>query len=242
MKFPLKTLAISIAMLTSIPAFAQGASGTRLAFDAQAVAKASAAKEPAGLRNAAAAGLRTLISDISKDIKNGELPEGFPFDVNDISELKSATLGLGFEVYSAHPQTLLAGGRPFDQMLMGTGVWNFVVLVDKNPVALLELEKLNGKWQVNGAGAAKLAQDVHVSTQNHAGKNAFRFIRIYQATADFMEVKDMEGRARFAPLLAARQSLRSIQGVNADTPLAASQDVLPALQDAVRNHLERFSK
>lgn len=242
MKFPLKTLAISIAMLTSIPVLAQGAGNTRVTFDAQAVARASAAKEPAGLRTAATIGLRNLISEISKDLKNGDLPEGFPFEVNDISELKNATLGLGFEIYSAHPQTLLAGGRPFDQMLIGTGVWNFVVLVDKNPVALLELEKVNGKWQVNGAGAAKLAQDVYVSTQNHAGKDAFRFVRIYQATADFMEVKDMEGRARFAPLLAARQSLRNIQSSNTETPLPASQDVLPALQDAVRNHLERFGK
>lgn len=242
MKFPLKSLVVSIAMLTSIPVLAQGAGSARVSFDAQAVAKASAAREPVGLRNAANIGLRNLISEISKDIKNGELPEGFPFDISDISELKNATLGLGFEVYSAHPQTLLAGGRPFDQMLMGTGVWNFVVLVDNNPVALLELEKMNGKWQVNGAGAAKLAQDLHVSTQNFAGKNAFRFIRIYQATADFMEVKDMEGRARFAPLLAARQSLRSTQAVNTETPLAASQDVLPALQNAVRNHLERFGK
>jgi hypothetical protein len=241
MKYPLKTLAVSIAMLTALPALAQNLGANRVAFDAQAVAKASAAKEPAGLRTAALLGLRTLINDLSKDVPAGTLPDGFPFDINDLSELKTAELGLGFEVYSAHPQTMLAGGRPFDQMLMGTGIWNFVVMVDKHPVALLELEKVLGKWQVNGAGGSKLAQDVYASTQNHAGKNAFRFVRIYQATADFLEVKDMEGKPRFAPLLAARQSLRTFN-TGAETQLANPQDLLPSLQQAVRSHLDRFGK
>lgn len=242
MKYPLKTLAVSIAMLTAIPAIAQNLTGGRVQFDANAVTKASAAREPAGLRSAATSGLRAVINDLTKDLQAGSLPHGFPIEVNDISELKNAELGLGFEVYSAHPQTLMAGGRPFDQMLMGTGVWNFVVLVDKQPVALLELEKVNGKWQVNGVGGAKLAQDVHASSQNHAGKNAFRFVRIYQATSDFLEVKDIEGKSRYAPLIAARQTLRMSAAVGADTPLATGSDVLPALQEAVRGHLDRFGK
>jgi hypothetical protein len=232
-------LAITAAYATTDSASAQ--STLRPTYDAKAVAQASAAKEPAGLRAAAEAGLRSLINDLSKDIKSDSLPDAFPFDVNDLSELKTAKLGLGFEVFSAHPQTLLAGGRPFDQMLLGTGVWNFVVLTDGHPAALLELEKVNGKWQVNGAGAAKLAQDVHATSENHAGKNAFRFVRIYQATADFMEVKDMEGKARYAPLIAARQSLRMSAASAAALP-GASADVLPELQEAVRGHLARFGK
>ncbi|MBR7799532.1 hypothetical protein [Undibacterium fentianense] len=242
MKFPLKTMVLGIAMLSASPIFAQNLTSGRTQFDATAVAKATAAREPSGLRSAAFLGLRTLINDLAKDLKAGSLPSGFPFDVNDLSELKTAELGLGFEVYSAHPQTLLAGGRPFEQMVMGTGVWNFVVLVDKHPVALLEMEKFNGKWQVNGAGASKLAQDVMASTQNHAGRNAFRFIRIYQATADFLEVKDLEGKAKFAPLIAARQSLRMTNAIAADASLAGGQDILPSLQEAVRGHLDRFGK
>lgn len=240
MKYPLKTMAIGIAMLTTIPALAQNLGTNRVAFDAQAVAKASAAKEPAGLRAAAHLGLRTLINDLSKDIAVGTLPDGFPFDVNDLSELKTAELGLGFEVHSAHPQTLLAGGRPFNQMLMGTGLWNFVVMANKQPVALLEMEKVNGKWQVNGAGGSKLAQDIYASTQNHAGKNAFRFVRIYQATADFLEVQDMEGKPNYTPLLAARKSLREFSQLNSEKTLHRAQDVLPSIQEAVRTNLAKF--
>lgn len=232
-------LAITAAYATSNSAAAQNT--LRPSYDAKAVAQASAAKEPTGLRSAAETGLRSLITDLTKDLKANSLPDAFPFDVNDLSELKNAKLGLGFEVFSAHPQTLLAGGRPFEQMLLGTGVWNFVVLSDGHPIALLEMEKVNGKWQVNGAGASKLAQDVHATSVNHAGKNAFRFVRIYQATADFMEVKDMEGRARYAPLLAARQSLR-MSAPSAEVLPGASADVLPELQEAVRSHLARFGK
>lgn len=243
MKHIVNTVLLGLAITTAYSASSTASAQTnmRQAYDAKAVAQASATREPPGLRSAAESGLRTLIHDLTKDLKSDSLPDAFPFDVNDLSELKNAKLGLGFEIFSAHPQTLLAGGRPLDQMLMGTGVWNFVVLADGHPVALLELEKVLGKWQVNGAGAAKLAQDVHAVSEQHAGKNAFRFVRIYQATADFMEVKDMEGRARYAPLIAARKSLR--MGVASPDGLAETgSDVLPSLQNAVRSHLAAFGK
>lgn len=236
----LKTLVAALAILVAVPALAQNTQSR--SFDPITVAKAVAAKEPIGLRSSAESGLRTLINDLSKDIPSGTLPDGFPFDINDISELKNAKLGMGFEVHTAHPQTLLAGGRPFEQMLIGTGIWNFVVLVDGYPTALLEMEKVHGKWQVNGAGGSKLAQDVHLTTQQNAGRNAFRFVRIYQATADFLEVKDIEGKSRFAPLLAARQSLRMPANSALEQAAPTSVDVLPTLQGAVREHLARFKQ
>lgn len=236
----LKTLVTALAIMMAVPALAQN--NQSRSFDALTVAKAVASKEPIGLRTSAESGLRTLINDLSKDIPAGTLPDGFPFDINDISELRNAKLGMGFEVHTAHPQTLLAGGRPFEQMLMGTGIWNFVVLVDGHPAALLEMEKVHGKWQVNGAGGSKLAQDVHQTTQQNAGRNAFRFVRIYQATADFLEVKDIEGKSRFAPLLAARQSLRMPANSALEQAAPVSSDVLPALQGAVREHLAKFKQ
>lgn len=236
----LKTLVAALAITVAVPALAQNTQSR--SFDALTVAKAVAAKEPMSLRTSAESGLRTLINDLSRDIPAGTLPDNFPFDITDISELKNAKLGMGFEVHTAHPQTLLSGGRPFEQMLMGTGIWNFVVLVDGHPAALLEMEKVNGKWQVNGAGGSKLAQDVHLTTQQNAGRSAFRFVRIYQATADFLEVKDMEGKSRFAPLLAARQSLRMPANSALEQAAPVSADVLPALQGAVREHLARFKQ
>lgn len=237
MKHSLKALLVSASLFALLPHLAQ-AQG-RVSFDAKAFAQASSAKEPQGLRSAAEGGLRAMLADIGKDLKAGTLPDGFPFDVNDFSDLKNAKLGFAYEVHSAHPQTIMAGGRPLDQMLMGTGIWNFVVMVDEHPVALIELEKVHGKWSVNGVGGAKLAQDVHVTSQNHTGRNAFRFVRIYQATADFLEVKDIEGKARYAPLLAARQSLR-MMAPSVDTPLATGAGVLPAIQQAVQSHLAQF--
>lgn len=236
MNFRLNTLVAALAMIMAMPAIAQN--NQSKSFDEIKVAKALATKEPTGLRASAEAGLQTLINDLSKDIPTGALPNNFPFDINDISELRNAKLGMGFEVHTAHPQTLLAGGRPFEHMLMGTGIWNFVVLVGDHPVALLEMEKIQGKWQVNGAGGSQLAQDVYLSTQQNAGKNAFRFVRIYQATADFLEVKDFEGKARFAPLKAARQSLR--MSIKNEASSVTDSEILPSLQQAVREHLARF--
>lgn len=244
MKFLLNTMASAITLTLALAASSSvDAKIQPVAVQQEALTQAHAAREPQGLRAAAELGLRNVISDLTRDLKVGSLPADFPFDVNDLSELKNAKLGLSFEVSTIQPQTLLAGGRPMEQMVTGTGIWNFVVSVNNVPVALLELEKSYGKWVVNGVGGAKLAQDVQANAQNHSGKEAFRFVRIYQATADFMEVRDSNSKARYVPLIAARETLKmapapATNAVN----LSDGNDLLPTLQNTVRANIARLPR
>lgn len=240
MKFAMTIMATAIALTASctVDAKIQPISQTNDTLTAVA-----SAREPQGLRIAAEAGLRSVISELTRDLKAGSLPAEFPFDVNDLSELKLAKLGLSFEVNTIQPQTLLAGNRPMEQMVTGTGIWNFVVMVNNAPVALLELEKNYGKWVVNGVGGAKLAQDVQAAAQNHSAKDAFRFVRIYQATADFMEVKDAASKARYVPLIAARETLKMAPApASGAASLSDGSDLIPTLQNAVRANIARIPR
>lgn len=227
-------LLLAAGLLASVPALAQG---IRVDADFAIAAKEQGSREPRGLRAAAELGLKKMVAELGKGIAPGTLPEGFPFDVKDFSELKGATLGTGFEVYSAAPQQLLAANVPLEQMVQGNGVWNFVVMVGQHPVALLEMGKVNNQWEVMGAGGSRLAQDVVAAAQTHGGKKAFRFVRIYQATSDLLEVQDSASRARYVPLIAARESLNMLAPQGKDVALPSGQDVMPALQDAVRKNL-----
>jgi len=69
----------------------------------------------------------------------------------------------------------------------------------------------------------------------------FRFIRIYQATADFIEVKDTQQNSRFVPLIAARQSLHLSSPAAIGAQLSIGTDILPSLQQAVRTHMSNFN-
>lgn len=199
-------------------------------------AKEHGAREPRGLRFAAEAGLKTLLADLGRDIAPGTLPDGFPFDVKDFSELKNATLGLAFEVHTVNPQQFVGNNAALGSQIKGNGIWNYVVLVEGHPVALLEMAQVNGRWEVQGAGGAELAQNVYQAAQNHSGKKAFRFVRIYQATSDLLEVQDATSNSRYVPLIAAQKTLGMAHLAKGATALA-SADVMPALQDAVRKHL-----
>lgn len=242
----LHALLLAAGLAVTLPGMAQSlVSNATNAANAGLVARNQASKEPQGLRQAAEQGLKSMVAELSRDIAPGTLPDGFPFEINDLSELSRATLGMGFEIHSAHPKQILAGGTTLDKMVIGNGIWHFIVLVDANPVALLEMHKVNGKWEAIGAGAAKLAQDVQMAANQHAGGSAFRFVRIYQATADLLEIRDAQATAQYVPLIAARKNLRmaapsatnGLAAAGSNAAVQAGNDVLPALQAAIRQNL-----
>lgn len=234
---PLRLL-LAAGLCAALPAFAQ-AGPLKQGPEAKGPAPAPRPAPNAllSLRSEATQGFQRMLAELGREIRPGTLPSGFPFDVADFSDLERAQLGKGFEVYSVPPQRLLAGRGRLEELAEGTGIWNFPVLVDGRPVALLEVAQVEGRWEVLGAGAAQLAQDLQGLASAYAQGGSFRFIRIYQATADLMEVRDGAGQARFVPLVAARQSLGLARPEGKESALAASEDLLPALQDAVRTHL-----
>ena len=61
--------------------------------------------------------------------QEGTLPAGFPFDVHDVAELRTAQLGYGFEVFDADAASL-ASGESLEQSARPTGTWRFAVVAN----------------------------------------------------------------------------------------------------------------
>ena len=191
------------------------------------------------LRKVAENGLRGMVSSMAQGLPaNGRLPADFPIAVGSYAELRQVTLGIGFEVNTIDPAALLYARRDADlsRVTRGTGVWNFVVLSKGQPVALLEVGQQDGRWQVLGAGATRLARDVHAAAQGHARNGDFRFVRVYQATADLMEVRGADNRSQYVPLA---KTVDTLGLKSSGRALSSSAELLPSLQGAVRANLAK---
>lgn len=239
MKLYFNTAALGLSLLAAQVAYSHNINQSP--FDNEAVNRAVGAKEPAGLRTVADKALQSLVASLSAQYAREAIPANFVFDVSDVKSLKSATLGMAFEVYSAAPQALMNAKTRFDQQLVGTGIWNFMVMVNGRAVGLVGMEKIQGNWEFSSAGAAKLANDVQQSSQRNAGKQGFRFVRIYQATSDFLEVKNDQGELGYAPLIAARATLQlaSPFGTSSGADASSAQDILPKIQAILSKNIAK---
>lgn len=194
------------------------------------------------LRKAAEAGLRQMMTTISRgQAPDAKPPQNFPIAVDRYGDLGRVSLGIGFEVNTIDPAVLTKADRTADlgAMTRSTDIWNFVILSNGQPVGLLEMDKVQGRWQAVGAGSAKLAAEI-VAMAPKTGDGSFRFVRIYQATSDLIEVRGSGKRSQYLPMQSAQRSL-PIAGLSAKTAGATvgSEDLLPALQSAVRSNLQR---
>lgn len=153
----------------------------------QAALFGAGAAHEAELRGLAEADLARRIGVLAREDPTS-LPAGFPFKVQALSELRTATIGYGFQMYT--PAVAAAKTGTFDQALVPTGQWRFLVMVSGRPVGLLTLARLSGRMRVVEVGAAQLAAAVDAMASRHAAKGALRlrFVRIPSAHLDLLEV------------------------------------------------------
>lgn len=210
---------------------------------------AAAAQQRAEQAQALAAAQRDFQAFVrrSLDTHAGTLPEGFPFEVNDLQELLSARLAYGFEVHSVEPQELFDPRAELSRVARPTGTWRFVVQREGRALGLVTVQKQGGRWETIAFGGAGLAQDVDalMTAHGNAERSNLRFIRIFQAQSDFLEVRGArDGRTRFAPLVSARQSLllRPRAQANGAEPagLSEASEFMEPLRAAVRKNLDSF--
>lgn len=166
------------------------------------------------------------------------LPKGFPLAIDGVADLARLRLGRGFAIHTVDPADI-ASGNDLSSFAKPTGQWRFVVRAGSRPVGLVTVEQVGGQWRAVSYGAAALANEVDAAMRQHgnAERSNLRFIRIYQAQSDFLEVvSPADGRARLAPLVSARASLHMPQR----DELIEQADVLPALRAAVAANLAGF--
>ena len=142
------------------------------------------------------------------------LPAGFPFKVQALSDLRTATIGYGFQMYTQNAAAVRT--RSLDQTLVPTGLWRFLVMAGGRPVGLLTLARVSGQWRVVEVGAAKLAEDLDAMASRHAAKGALRlrFVRITSAHLDLLEVSFPGMPIQYERLAEPGELLRGDQAIN----------------------------
>lgn len=191
------------------------------------------------VQSPARAGAEQALREMSArwhDQAAGTLPRAFPFDVADVADMAQAHVGFGFQVYDADPQSLL-GGDSLQHSAHATGTWRFAVMLQQRPIGLLTVAQTEQGWSVVSLGGAGLSKEIDAVVYAHGGKadTQLRYVRVPQATSDFIEVAGGGADARFVPLRAARESLRLATG--SDAALLDERALQPLLRDAVSRGL-----
>lgn len=179
--------------------------------------------------------------------RTGASPAGFPLDVADVHDLEDAKLAYGFPIYTVKPNDILSGSGDLHSMAQPTGEWRFVITVHQTPVGMATLQQVKGNWKITSYGGAVLAKDVDAVSALYANteRSNMRFLRIYQAQSDFLEVaSSQDAHAQYAPLQSARQSLllqqRNEKSGNAlnGNGLLEQSDFIDSLRTSVKSNMK----
>lgn len=161
----------------------------------------------------------------------------FPFPLAGKASPDNAVIGHGFQVYSVPPMTLVNSSalRP---VIAPMGVWRFVMVADGSPVALITVAKVEGNWRAVSMGGAQLAAEVHRVMEQWPPQEGYnhRFVRIFQARADFIEITTNDKLTGFVPLTASRLAF-GLEGAFDAGALLQESEVLTPLQGIIKEKM-----
>lgn len=165
------------------------------------------------------------------------------FGFADTAEVRSATIGEGFEILAAQPKDLKEGQKleSLASITQPAAQWVFVVYASGKPACLITLAQVDGKWAAVSIGGSGLSKELHLLTQSYPKSRgyAYKLVRVYQVRADFVEVyKDSKSQGAVAMI-----SGRIITGNQNDPfdpeklmqPEKIVDTITPIVREALRN-------
>jgi hypothetical protein len=160
------------------------------------------------------------------------------FNFSDRGEVDQAELGEPFMIYTILPERILnyKSGTSVESIISPTGVWLFPVVSNGEVRTLLTVDFVEGEWRavsIGGSGVAKQWASITGDSSSAGGSN-YKFVRVYQATADFVLMSNIKG-TKMMPMESARISLE-LEGEGACDP----SKMILELQDPVRKNIEAF--
>jgi len=154
------------------------------------------------------------------------------FGLSTQASLDGFTVNHGFQVYTIPPLPLLKGSR-LSSLLTPSGLWRFVVVKEGQPMSLITVAELNGQWKAVSIGGARLASEIDKVMERWPESQGYnhRFVRVYQARADFIEISSNGRTVGFVPLTASRLSF-GMSGEFDPAALLHDPEIMPRLQKA----------
>ncbi len=155
-----------------------------------------------------------------------------PTGLSTSTALENPTVHHGFQVYTVPPLKLLKNPG-LSSILAPTGLWRFVVLNQGQPVSLITVAEIDGQWRAVSIGGTQLAVEINKVMERWPTKQGYnhRFIRIYQAKADFIEISSNARSIGFVPLTASRLAF-GMSGEFDPAALLHDSEIMPPLQKA----------
>lgn len=155
-----------------------------------------------------------------------------PWGLSTKTALDNPTVHHGFQVYTVSPLKLQKS-TGLSSILTPTGLWRFVVVKEGQPVSLITVAEIEGQWKAVSIGGAQLAVEVNKVMERWPAKQGYnhRFIRIYQARADFIEISSNGRSIGFVPLTASRLAF-GMSGEFDPAALLHGPEIMPRLQKA----------
>lgn len=148
----------------------------------------------------------------------------------------------GFQVYTVHPAALMESTH-IGSVILPTGVWRFIVLSNDQPAALITVQQVNGQWAAVSMGGAALAVEMSKVMAKWPQSDGYthRFIRVYQARADFVEISRPSAAQEpgFVPLTSSRVAL-GITGQFDPQVIIYNSEFITPLKEIVADNEKMF--
>jgi hypothetical protein len=154
--------------------------------------------------------------------------------------LDNAGLNHGFRVFTVPPAALVKSSD-LASIIAPTGMWRFVVVLEGKPVSLITVARVGDGWKAVSLGGVQLAEEVNKIMERWPAQSGYshRFIRIYQARADFMEISRNGRSIGFVPLTASRVAFEMGGEFDAGVILPDSE-ILNPLQEIVSGKMSNI--
>lgn len=189
---------------------------------------------PGAVTKAAEQGIRIFVKDpLVKNLQR--------FGLASREQVENAALGKGFRVFSIPPEGLLEPGssRELDSLVRPSNIWQFLIVADGKAASVLTVDFFNNQWTPVSIGASGLAKEVEAllgAWPSSAGYS-YRFIKVYQAKSDFMEIFEGENTIGVVPFTSARIATGLEGGFN-PLDLLDPREVLSKLRPVVKTNIK----
>lgn len=123
------------------------------------------------------------------------------------AQVASTDLGYGFQIYTIQPDNLQqlineTISKDYQSYLTPTNQWQFLVTDGINAYSLLTVDSVNGEWTPVSMGSSELAKELGqvLSTWPESSGYQYRFIVVYQAKSEFVELSQNGKVLGFIPM------------------------------------------
>lgn len=125
----------------------------------------------------------------------------------------SLNWGKLFQIFTIPSEELLSfpeNSPDFSSLVVPTNVWQFLVLNNGQARAILTVDWMNNQWAAVAIGASGLAAQLGKIIEAYPPAQGYtdRFVRLFRAKSDFMEISQQGTVLGIIPFISARVAMR----------------------------------